>query len=856
MKVDWLTGLILLFAALCGFAPAEDGSQTWLRYAPLTQQEARHYASLPSTTVVLGRSTVFTTAQHELIGGVRSMLGRTLRAESALGSEPAIVLATIDELEKEIAGLAPPTALNKDGYWLTHAKVHGSDCLVVAAVNDRGVLYGVFALLRKISLGEQIQSLNEGQQPAVRLRWVNQWDNLDGHIERGYAGPSIFFENGNVRADLHRAGDYARILASVGINGCTVNNVNANPQLLTDPFLPELARIADAFRPWGVQLSLAIDLSSPKSIGGLDTFDPLDARVAEWWKHRADQIYHLIPDFGGFVMKADSEGRPGPSSFGRTPADAANVIARALQAHGGVVFYRAFVYDHHLDWRNLKNDRARAAYDIFHPLDGKFDDNVIIQIKYGPIDFQVREPASPLFGGLSRTNEAIELQITQEYTGQQRHLCFLAPLWKEILDFDIHAADGSTLVKDLVAGRVFHRPTGGFVGVANVGMDTNWMRHPLALANLYAFGRLAWNPDLTSEQIVEEWTRQTFGNDPLVVQTIDSMQLSSWRNYEDYTGPLGVGTLTNILGPHYGPGPESSEKNGWGQWHRADHQGIGMDRTIATGTGFIGQYSPRVQNLYENVADCPDDLLLFFHHVAYTHIMHSGKTVIQSMYDSHYAGAGDVAQYVPQWESLHGKIDEDRYKDVLGRLRYQAGHAIVWRDAIWDWLLALTGIPDDQGRVGHHPDRIEAENMQLNEYLQIDITPAYFASAGRAVSCPEAQSCAASFAFKGSSGAYELDIQYFDLNNGVARFSVLVNSRPVDEWQASDDLPSAKPDGDTSTRRTIPSVALHSGDKVTIRGTPGGGDTAILDYVAIQKPGMATSKDSSPPSAGLRPLTH
>lgn len=835
MKVDWLTGSAVFLIAVCGFASPEDGSHAWLRYAPLGQQEAHHYASLPGTAVVLGNSAVLTTAQNELIRGVRGMLGKTLRTAEVLPSEPAIVLATVDELNKGGAPrLTPPPDLKNDGYWLTHAKLHGADCLVVTSVNNRGVLYGVFALLRKISLREEIQGLNDIQQPYVPLRWVNQWDNLDGHIERGYAGPSIFFEKGKVRADLQRAGDYARILASVGINGCTVNNVNANPKLLTDEFLPEVARIADVFRPWGVQLSLAIDLSSPKAVGGLDTFDPLDARVSDWWKQKADQIYRLIPDFGGFVMKADSEGRPGPSSFGRTPADAANVIARAVQTHGGVVFYRAFVYDHHLDWRNLKNDRARAAYDIFHPLDGKFDENVIIQIKYGPIDFQVREPASPLFGGLSRTNEAIELQITQEYTGQQRHLCFLAPLWKEILDFDMHATDGSTPVKDLVAGRVFHRPTGGFVGVANVGMDTNWMRHPLAMANLYAFGRLAWNPDLTSEGIVDEWTRQTFGNDRLVVQTIDRMQLSSWRTYENYTGPLGVGTLTNILGPHYGPGPDSSENNGWGQWHRADRQGIGMDRTVAAGTGFIGQYSAPVQKQYENVADCPDDLLLFFHHVPYTHVLHSGKTVIQSMYDSHYTGAEAAAQNVTRWEQLRGKIDEDRYQDILGRLRYQAGHAIVWRDAICDWLLSLTRIPDDKGRVGHHPDRIEAEEMRLQGYTKVDITPAYFASGGKAISCPErAQPCTASFQFKERSGTYELDVQYFDLNDGVARFSVLVNSRPVDEWQANDDLPSAKPDGDTSTRRTIPAVALHSGDQVTIQGTADGGDTAMLDYVAL-----------------------
>jgi alpha-glucuronidase len=395
-----------------------------------------------------------------------------------------------------------------------------------------------------------------------------------------------------------------------------------------------------------VRLAVSVDFSSPKVIGGLDSFDPGDERVQQWWTNKVDEIYKLVPDFGGITVKADSEGRLGPATYGRTPADAANVIARALKPHGGVVFYRAFVYNHHLDWQNPKNDRAKAAYENFHPLDGKFDDNVIIQIKNGPIDFQVREPVSPLFSGLEKTNEAIELQITQEYLGQQRHVCFLAPMWKEVLDFDLHANGNVSLTKQIVSGRTFHRLTGGFVGVANVGMDDDWLGSPLALANLYAFGRLAWDPDLSSRAIAEEWTRLTFGTNPLVVQTITALQLASWRIYEDYTGALGVGTLTNIVGPHYGPGVESSERNGWGQWHRGDHKGIGMDRSTATGTGYVAQYTPEVAQLYESVKTTPDELLLFFHHVPYTYVLHSGKTVVQHVYDSHYEGAETAEAFV------------------------------------------------------------------------------------------------------------------------------------------------------------------------------------------------------------------
>ncbi len=697
-----------LVTALFCMSPAhtvgETGAEAWLRYSPLSPQAAKVYKQLPTKTALLGDSVVLQTAQQELLRGTAQMLGRKLEAIPNSSSENAFVLGTLKSLHSSFPELRAPEDLRPDGYWLKRANFHGHELWIIAGANDRGVLYGVFAMLSEIARGDDIAAIDEVQQPYAPIRWVNQWDNLDGRIERGYGGPSIFFADGNVRSDLTRAGEYARLLASVGINGCAVNNVNAAPGILEDNFIAQVSRIADAFRPWGVQLSLSVDMSSPKIMGGLNTFDPLDPAVAEWWRKKADEIYRRIPDFGGFVVKADSEGRLGPSTYGRTPADAANVIARALKPHGGVVFYRAFVYNHHLDWHDLKNDRARAAYDIFHPLDGAFDDNVIVQIKNGPIDFQVREPVSPLFAGLHRTNEAIELQITQEYTGQQRQLCFLVPMWKEALDFDMRAEGAATPVKALVSGRVFHRPIGGFIGVANVGMDANWIGSPLAMANLFGFARLAWNPDLSSEKIIDEWTRLTFGVDSLVVNTITSMQLNSWHIYESYTGALGAGTLTNITGNHYDPGPESSEQNGWGQWHRADHTAIGMDRTVATGTGYIGQYPPETQKLYEALDRCPDNLLLFFHHVPYTYTLHSGETVIQHIYNSHYSGADRARDFVTQWQTLDGHLDGDRYRDILARFQYQASEAMVWRDAICDWIYHLSGIPNEKGRVGPHSE--------------------------------------------------------------------------------------------------------------------------------------------------------
>ncbi len=622
--------------------------------------------------------------------------------------EPAILLGTLHALHAKVAAIAAslraPPDLPDDAYVIK--SVPGSAAtpprLIVAASNERGVLYGALALARKIDLGEPIATLDETQFPYAPVRMLDHWDNLDGTIERGYAGPSIFFEHDAVAADLTRVRDYARLMASVGVNACSINNVNANPRVITPDFLPQLARVAEAFRPWGVRLFVSIDFSSPKRIGGLDTFDPLDARVVAFWKKTVDDIYRAIPDFGGFVLKADSEGRQGPSAYGRTHADAANVIARPLAAHGGLIFYRGFIYDHHMDWRNLKNDRARAAYDNLHPLDGSFDDAAALQIKHGPIDFQVREPPSPIFGGLEKTNQVIELQITQEYTGQQRHLCFLVPMWKEVLDFDLQARGpgSATPVKELVAGKTFHRKVGGFVAVANVGRDRTWLGHDLAMANLYGFGRLAWDPNLSARAIAEEWTKLTFGRDPAVVETIVDLQLRSWPAYEDYTGSLGVGTLTDIIQVHYGPAPASSEENGWGQWHRADAHGVGMDRTVATGTGFIGQYRPGVAATFESLATCPEDLLLFMHHVPYTHRLRSGTTVIQHIYDRHFAGAAQAADFVRRWGTLAGRIDEPRFNEVLRRLTYQAGHAEEWRDAVDGYFFHKSGIPDEKGRVG------------------------------------------------------------------------------------------------------------------------------------------------------------
>ncbi|MEX2092512.1 MAG: alpha-glucuronidase family glycosyl hydrolase, partial [Pirellulales bacterium] len=819
----------VVFGLLAPAAPAlaETGYDAWLRYAPISDRAARErYDTLPAVVVALGDSPIVAAAQDELTRGVRGMLGRTLRSANELPAEGAIILGTYDAVAGVLKSLGKLPELPPEGFWLKSITVDGKNHLVITAPTERGVLYGTFTLLRMIGLETPIADLNVRDKPYAPIRILNHWDNLDGTIERGYAGRSIFWENGHVTKDLGRVRDYARLMASVGINGCSINNVNADVRVISADLLPEVARVADVFRPYGVKLFISLDFASPRKIGGISTFDPLDPAAVDFWKRKVDEVYKAIPDLGGFVLKADSEGRLGPSEYGRTHADAANVIAQALEPHGGILFYRGFVYDHKMDWKNPKNDRARAAYDNFHPLDGKFLDNVVIQIKHGPIDFQVREPASPLFGGLPKTNQAIELQITQEYLGQQRHLCFLAPMWKEVLDFDLKAnpeAKGDrnvTPVKDLVSGLTFKRPQGGFVGVSNVGRDTDWLGHQLAMANLYGFGRLAWNPNLESREIAEEWTRLTFGPDPKVVGTIVDMLLKSWNIYENYTGPNGVGTLTDIITVHYGPGIESSENNGWGQWHRADDKGIGMDRTVATGTGYIGQYSPAVARVYESLETCPDELLLFMQHVPYNHKLHSGKTLIQHIYDAHYDGARDADRLVRNWTTLKGRVDEARYQEVLDDLNYQAGHAQVWRDAISNWFLRKSGIADDKKRVGNYPNRVEAEAMQLDGYEAKDVTPWETASGGQAAALTAKDHRGTiSYKFTGKPGWYDLEVAYFDENDGLSKFKLYVGDQLIDEWTADDTLPHDQPSGHTSTRHKTPSVALRPDDVIRLEGT-------------------------------------
>jgi len=658
-------------------APSADFGPAWLAYKPLADRTAREAWSraLGTLTPPAGPSgPVSRTAISELEAGIYSLLGlrpRRLRASGGLVLERAEGRAGQGPESFSIEG-------NAEGVRLS-------------AQDDAGLLYGAFRLLQLVARGTSPAGLRISESPARPLRMIDHWDNLDGSVERGFAGRSLFFRDGRVLGPSPRLEAYARLMASVGINAVAINNVNVHrpeTELIYPRLLKDLAKVASVLRPWGVKLYLSANFAAPVTMGELDTADPLDSRVIAWWEGRAALVWKAIPDFGGFVVKADSEGRPGPFTYGRDHADGANLIARAIAPYGGKVLWRCFVYNCKQDWRDRKTDRARAAYDHFSPLDGRFLPNIYLQIKNGPMDFQPREPVSPLFGAMPKTSKALELQIAQEYTGQQRHVCFLPEQWRTYLDTEIReGADGR-----------LSDAADAFVAVSNLGDDPNWCGHDLAQANWYGFGRLAWDPGLAPAEIAREWAALTFGPEPDLVEGIASLLLGTWQAYEAYTAPLGVGWMVNP-GHHYGPNPDGYEYDRWGTYHFADREGVGVDRTVATGSGYAGQYRPALAAMYEDTATCPDELALFFHHLGYGFRLHSGTTVIQHIYDAHFEGAEAAAALPGRWKAFEGRIPAGVYSAVQERLTHQAEHAALWRDVVNTFFFRLSGVPDAKGRI-------------------------------------------------------------------------------------------------------------------------------------------------------------
>ncbi|KAK9859172.1 hypothetical protein MYU51_016251 [Penicillium brevicompactum] len=833
----WLFGVFVLL----GVAAAEDGLKGWLRYAPLPCSEQCR-SSLPSIIVSLNStnaSPVFV-AGTELQNGIQGIYERDVPISHVkCNAASSIVVGTVDQYRRACGTKSSLPELEEDGFWLS---TKGKNVQILGQ-NERGALYGAFEYLSMLAQGN-FSEVAYASNPSAPIRWVNQWDNMDGSIERGYGGPSIFFKNGQIVQNLTRVAEYARLLASVKINAVVINNVNANATILSPTNLDGVARVADVFRPYGIQVGLSLNFASPQTFGGLSTFDPLDESVIQWWSNITAQVYKHVPDMAGYLVKADSEGQPGPQVYNRTLSDAANLFAKEVQPYGGIVMYRAFVYDHHLNETNWRDDRANAAVEFFKHLDGEFEDNVVIQIKYGPIDFQVREPVSPLFANLYNTSMAIELQVTQEYLGQQSHLVYVAPLWKEILDFDLRVDHKPSLVSDIVAGKRFKRKLGGSAAVVNVGTNTTWLGSHMSMSNLYAYGRLAWNPADEPQDILQDWIRLTFGLDRKVLDTLTRISMDSWPAYEQYSGNLGIQTLTDIIYTHYGPSPASQDNNGWGQWTRADHTTIGMDRTVSNGTRYSGQYPDELAAMYENIESTPEELLLWFHHVNYTHRLTSGKTVIQHFYDSHYTGAETAQGFLEKWESLEGKIDTERYNHVRRFLDYQAGHSIVWRDAINNFYFNMSGIPDDAKRVGHHPWRIEAESMKLDGYKTYDVNPFETASGAVAIVTTSNNTAGtASTKIEFPSGTYDLAVNYYDLYGGKSQWKVYLNDRKIGQWTGNSEetlshTPSIYLDGHSATRVKFRGVKVKHGDSLKIVGMPDGTEPAPLDYVAFLPEGI------------------
>ena len=672
----------------------------WLRYEPAggpTEKGARDlFASLASPGS--GRPAV-AAAVDEIRRAVSGVFGVQPVARDAAG-QAGLVVGDFSDLRSSGIEVEPPVAAAcaEEGYLIRRQRASGRDQLLLAAPGDRGLLYAAHRLGAMLQTGRLPAHGDLVDRPKVSLRMIDHWDNVDGVIERGYAGRSFFFRDGTVLQDLDRARAWARLLGSLGINAVAVNNVNvprAAMRLMTD-HLERVAGLADVFRAHGVRLWLSVSFGAPVALGGLGGADPLDGAVRRWWSDRVRAIYDAIPDFGGFLVKADSEGQPGPHTYGRTHAEGANMLAEALERHGGQVLWRCFVYNHRQDWRDRSTDRARAAYDHFMPLDGDFAPNVLLQIKNGPVDFQVAEPVSPLLAGLRKTRMALELQVTQEYTGQQRHLCCLLGHWRDVLSFDTHAGPGGAS-RDL-AQRLCAEGRHAVVGVSNTGDDPTWTGHPLAQANLYGFGRLAWNPEAAAGPILDEWAHRTFGPDPEVRQTVVRMLDESSGIYESYTAPLGVGWMVNP-GTHDGPSPDGYEYSRWGTYHFADHRGVGVDRTAATGTGYTAQYPRPVAEVYESLVACPERQLLFFHHVPYTHRLRSGKTLIQHIYDSHFEGVEGVRRLRDLWASLEGRVEPGTWAKVRERLEDQSARAREWRDVINTYFHRRTGVADAGGRV-------------------------------------------------------------------------------------------------------------------------------------------------------------
>lgn len=697
------TAVLMFFAGAS--ARAEDGYRLWLRYDPLPERMIAIYRPRVTAIVAPGDSATLRAVREELVNGCAGLLGGSIAATETVDRAGAVVVGT-PKNSPVIARLNLPLAeLGAEGFRIRSVYIGGRAVTVIASDGEIGALYGAFHFLRLLQTQQPINNLNIAQKPRLQLRMLNHWDNLDGSVERGYAGRSLWDWQSLPEKVDPRLRDYARANASVGINGAALNNVNANSRSLSAEYLRKAAAIADVFRPYGVRVFLSARFSAPIELGALKTADPFDPDVAAWWRKKADEIYSIIPDFGGFLVKANSEGQPGPRTYNRNHVDGANMLAAAVAPHNGVVIWRAFVYDMKEGY-----DRAGAAYDNLQPFDGKFAPNVLLQVKNGPIDFQPREPFHPLFGAMPKTQLMPELQITQEYLGFSNHLAFLAPMWREFFDSDTYAKGAGSTVTKVVDGSLYKQRLTGIAGVANAGSERNWCGHHFAQANWYAFGRLAWNPDIASRQIAEEWIRMTFTREPKAVNALARLMLESHEALVDYMTPLG---LHHIMwgGHHYGPAPwwNRERRDDWNPtyYHRADEKGLGFDRT-KTGSDSVSQYHPPARDRFANLKTCPEKFLVWFHHAPWDHRMKSGRTLWDELALSYQRGVDWVRATRREWDALANVIDRERHAAVTKKLEIQERDAVHWRDACLIYFQTFSKRP--------LPSGVEKPQKTLEEY--------------------------------------------------------------------------------------------------------------------------------------------
>jgi alpha-glucuronidase len=663
----------------------EDGYELWLRYRKVDNADRlAQYRKAIGSVVTLGKNLTTDLIKDELERALPALLDSDVSLSEQEPAGNALVVGVAKELEA--LGVTIPLAecqrLGEEGFLIQSRQVSGSDWILITGNAEPAILTGTFHLLRLLQTCQDIRDLDLWSSPRIGRRILGHWDNIDGSVERGYAGPSLWNwdELPTIDARYH---DYARACASIGINGTVLNNVNAQAKSLTTEYLIKTAALADVFRPYGIRVYLSPLLSAPIRLGGLETSDPRDPSIADWWKEKVEEIYRLIPDFGGFQVKANSEGQPGPQDYGANHDDGANMLAEVLAPHSGVVLWRAFVYDTSID-----ADRAKCAYKEFVPLDDRFRSNVSVQIKNGPVDFQPREPFHPLFGAMKKTPLALELQITQEYLGQSTHLVYLADMWKEVLDSDTYAEGSESTVARVVDGSVYGHTLSSILGVANTGSDRNWCGHHFAQANWYAFGRLAWDHDLSAEAIADEWIRMTWSNNKGVVATVKTMMLGSWSACINYMTPLGLHHIMKE-GHHYGPNPafNAAWRPDWNNsyYHRADAEGLGFDRS-STGSNAVGQYHVPLREQFDGIDTCPEKFLLWFHHVPWDYRLQSGRTLWEELRFRYDEGVAFVEKILDIWQGLQDGIDPRRHAHVGRRLKQQLKNARLWRKVCLDYF--------------------------------------------------------------------------------------------------------------------------------------------------------------------------